>query len=90
MKYDDLDDKIKYCTSIIEKTEKIDWQDFLDTYQEIIDAENDLKNYNKLKYPLCIPSCRNRQPSLLQDLSKFGDTEIYVFNYENEVDLLNS
>lgn len=87
MKYEDLDDKIKYCTKIIEKTEKIDWDDFLNTYQDIIDAENEVKKYNKLKYPLCIPSCRNRQPSLLQDLDKFGDSEIYVFNYENEVDL---
>ena len=36
MKYEDLDDKIKYCTKIIEKTGKIDWDDFFNTYQYMV------------------------------------------------------
>lgn len=40
-----------------------------------------------LKYPLCVPSCHNRQPSILQHFDQFGDTKINVFIYEHETDL---
>lgn len=82
-----LSEKVKHYMKSVEKTEKVDYNKLQEQYNLFIELENEVKNHNKLKYPLCIPSCRNRQPSLLQDLDKFGDSEIYVFNYENEVDL---
>ena len=83
----DLPDKVKHYMKSVEKTEKVDYVKLKEQYNLFIELENELKNHNKLKYPLCIPSCRNRKPSLLDRLDVFGDSEIYVFNYENEVDL---
>ena len=82
-----LPDKVKHYMKSVEKTEKVDYVKLKEQYNLFIELENELKNHNKLKYPLCIPSCRNRKPSLLDKLELFGDSEIYVFNYENEIDL---
>ena len=82
-----LPDKVKHYMKSVEKTEKVDYNKLQEQYNLFIELENELKKHNKLKYPLCIPSCRNRKPSLLDKLELFGDSEIYVFNYENEVDL---
>ena len=83
----DLPDKVKHYMKSVEKTEKVDYVKLKEQYNLFIELENELKTHNKLNYPLCIPSCRNRKPSLLDRLDVFGDSEIYVFNYENEVDL---
>ena len=82
-----LPEKVKHYMKSVEKTEKVDYNKLQEQYNLFIELENEVKNNNKLKYPLCIPSCRNRKPSLLDRLEVFGDSEIYVFNYENEIDL---
>ena len=82
-----LPEKVKHYMKSVEKTEKVDYVKLKELYNLFIELENEVKNHNKLKYPLCIPSCKNRKPSLLDRLELFGDSEIYVFNYENEVDL---
>lgn len=40
-----------------------------------------------LKYPLFVPSCHNRKPSILENLAQFGDTKVYACIYEHEVDM---
>lgn len=62
-----------------QKKENIDYliKNFIDTINES----------ETLAYPLFIPSCHNRKPSLLDNLNQFLDTKIYVFIYEHEVEM---
>lgn len=58
--------------------------------QYLIDLENSLLSQNgiyELKYPLCIISCHNRKPSILDNLAQFGNTPINVFIYDFEEEL---
>lgn len=52
--------------------------------ENFIDVTNESET---LAYPLFIPSCHNRKPSLLDNLDQFLDTQIFVFIYEHEVDM---
>lgn len=41
---------------------------------------------NKLKYKLCIPTCRNRKPNILEHIDDFKNSKVLAFIYEDEID----
>lgn len=63
---------------------------FIKNKEYLNNLEAELKSESgiyELKYPLCIMSCHNRKPSILDNLDQFGNSKINVFIYDFEKEL---
>lgn len=72
------------------KTEEEKQEIFNKNKKYLIELENSTKSENgiyKLRYPLCIMTCHNRKPSILDNLDQFGDSQInvFIYDFENEM-----
>lgn len=55
-------------------------------FEQIYDLANRIDEYENT-YDVCIPSCHNRKPSLLEELDSFKGAHINVFIYDFEEEL---